>query len=70
MPTTGRDSSTGGKRPTQLTCLVCGRVVPFTEQELLDYLQTGWPLCCGQAMIIARGTGPDENTPPPTTGLP
>jgi hypothetical protein len=70
VPTSGRDSSTSGKRPTRLTCLVCGRVVPFTEEELLDYIQNGWPLCCGEAMTIARNTGPDEDTPAPTVGLP
>lgn len=70
MPTSGRDASTSSKRPTRLTCLVCGRVLPFTEEELLDYIQNGWPRCCGDAMIFARDTDHRENTPPPTTGLP
>ena len=49
-----RDIASNGERLTRLTCLTCCREVPFTEGDLLDYLQNGWPRCCGELMSIAR----------------
>jgi hypothetical protein len=47
-------------QPSRLICLACGRAIPFTEAELLDYIQNGWPRCCGEAMTIARDQLPEK----------
>jgi hypothetical protein len=63
----GKGSSAGDSR-MRLTCPVCGRVVPFTEAELLESIHRGWPNCCGEAMTMDRSEPGTDRTPPAGAG--
>jgi hypothetical protein len=53
-----------GASPTCLTCLSCGRIVPYSDAELLDYINDGLPRCCGEAMTIAPRQSPGGQEAP------
>jgi len=55
-PKPGKDNPNQRDSRMRLKCLACGRVVLFTETDLLDYIHHGWPLCCGEAMVVSRET--------------
>jgi hypothetical protein len=35
-----------------LTCGCCGHTAELREDELVRFVQTGWPTCCGQVMTL------------------
>lgn len=44
-----------GERDEQarlLRCGKCGRTVECSRAEVLDYLNSGWPKCCGETMTL------------------
>jgi hypothetical protein len=48
---------------TRLVCQVCGHVVHYTDADLLVFVRTGFPRCCGETMALAR-----ESPDPPRPG--
>jgi hypothetical protein len=62
----------GGDRPPvappvdtqrRVKCFTCGRSEAVSSDDLLGYLQTGWPKCCGEVMTYFSGAdGADGET--------
>jgi hypothetical protein len=51
-PVTPNDPTPSIQKPSQLRCLVCGKVVECGLADLLRLMNTHWPLCCGQVMPL------------------
>jgi hypothetical protein len=48
-------------------CTACRRKVKHTADELVRFATVGWPLCCGEVMVLAEST---EETPALPEGNP
>ena len=56
-PTPAPPAAAGGVR-----CLVCGRTADATSSQLRRYSVTGFPRCCGEAMVPRPGPGSTDET--------
>lgn len=43
-----------------LKCMSCGRVKECGESDLITFLRSGWPKCCGSTMRLMKS---EEATP-------
>ena len=43
-------------RHTILRCLKCGNTVECKPAELLGFIQTQWPRCCGEVKTLFQST--------------
>jgi hypothetical protein len=45
-----------------LRCSVCHRTAEAARDDILAFVKTGWPQCCGEFMSILPSTGrsPDD----------
>jgi hypothetical protein len=75
MTTDPRPTSSAGPRKL-LRCDPCGRSAVFTDAEFFEFVETGWPACCGETMSLyleatvlhPRVGRPEEATSPPAPG--
>ncbi len=59
--------------PTRVSLLYCPKCRKRVERrpgDLLHYVKTGWPKCCGEVMSLYLPTDkPPRRTPDPTRGV-
>jgi hypothetical protein len=71
-----QDSGITGTGKKLVRCDVCGSSVQCSPEDLLRYIKTGWPRCCGSVTTFhawAERAGPDDtkqDTPPVPPGHP
>jgi len=44
--------ATGQPVPKLLRCHICGQTAACTEAEVLSFVRTRWPRCCGETMAL------------------
>jgi hypothetical protein len=42
------------RRPPLLRCCACGRAAECATEDVRRYARSGWPVCCGEIMALAR----------------
>jgi hypothetical protein len=42
----------GGCTERILRCSQCGKCTDCSSDDLLSYMRTGWPKCCGEVMTL------------------
>jgi hypothetical protein len=47
-----------------LWCGVCGRSHTYTREQVLEFIKSRWPVCCGRTMGLGRASPPPETSRP------
>jgi hypothetical protein len=46
------DESEKDDQARLLRCQTCGRTIECSRTEIIGYLNSGWPKCCGETMTL------------------
>jgi hypothetical protein len=68
------DPNTPPPRVSILRCLTCGDTAEARPADLMGFVRSGWPKCCGEVKTLFTPTDPADViknlTPPAQPGLP